>query len=833
MFPVKMMMPLKPSKQTTAAASKIKNKILNTSSFFKVSLKTNNKALALALQAQKERSRQLQMEVVYLQKQVESLCFELATKKYKHRKLLLILKNLQSNTLQHLDMAAELISDSDCQTPSENCKSKGNPAVGSSNKLLTMQPEIWRNFLENLPEKRSSEDGLGVLSRCSETANIYNVNFAAEKRSSGQQSQTTPAETSRSSTSSLRDEVERLSTIFSQSGFDMKSVLCHQKSETREDSPPSLSGDVHPSAGSTLETEPQLSMHEKTVVLDTTMEMTVSNAAEIVAVETKAKKKSSSKLKDKKSLKKVCGTGAEVQDSLDLRPNEEPPGTLEDVNVPEVREPQLLNITHRNLTGSHIPRLGKQKKTSKKTSKSPEVVSDLEDYFSDPKVTFSRASSSPSEEDTATPRITIRRSRTKSRKLSAVSQQPLLSLTSHDDDDDDNGSRQCRQLYDDEREQNKDQQQPEEFLFCAEKEYWPESGLVACVPPGGVMKTNQKPNCRETFIVSVSRDNTSSTLDQNPIPPEGSSCEPEELLAAVAENVDIQYSQSNPLMKAHSSWKRPRGETSEDGSKCSDHLGGLPPDRLAATASEFPKCKKARREEAGRSSKKKAEPSAEGDGLLNEKQKKSKKKSNRSHQKQRYEEAASCPEHGDENHDSSKDLNNTEPKMVSTLHRKTVKLHKESRNLRETFVVSRRKTQDPSLNSTRMSAAMDGIHQSVGDLLMHELPPWLLNDVSIASTESGSAACTPVRVTMTHESPDVQVESSPVGRVLTMLTNTMMTLDSENRGRSRRRNCVVSYKEPPLNSKIRRGDKYTETTFLSSPVFKDGKKKKKPKTTDD
>lgn len=57
------------------------------SSFFKVSLKTNNKALALALQAQKEKSRQLEMQVVYLQKQLEALTFELATKNYKHRKL--------------------------------------------------------------------------------------------------------------------------------------------------------------------------------------------------------------------------------------------------------------------------------------------------------------------------------------------------------------------------------------------------------------------------------------------------------------------------------------------------------------------------------------------------------------------------------------------------------------------------------------------------------------------------------------------------------------------------------------------------------------------------
>uniref|UniRef100_A0A3P9IQY4 Uncharacterized protein n=1 Tax=Oryzias latipes TaxID=8090 RepID=A0A3P9IQY4_ORYLA len=91
-FPVKAKLLLK-STQTSAAASKIKNKILNNSSFFKVSLKTNNKALALALQAQKEKSRQLEMQVVYLQKQLEALTFELATKNYKHRKLVSRLLN--------------------------------------------------------------------------------------------------------------------------------------------------------------------------------------------------------------------------------------------------------------------------------------------------------------------------------------------------------------------------------------------------------------------------------------------------------------------------------------------------------------------------------------------------------------------------------------------------------------------------------------------------------------------------------------------------------------------------------------------------------------------
>ncbi|KAM6984962.1 uncharacterized protein sgo2 [Aplochiton taeniatus] len=81
------MMPTKTFKQTSAVASKIKNKILNTSSFFKVSLKTNNKALALALAAQKEKSRQQEIEVVQLRKQVEALCFDLAVRRHTHKQL--------------------------------------------------------------------------------------------------------------------------------------------------------------------------------------------------------------------------------------------------------------------------------------------------------------------------------------------------------------------------------------------------------------------------------------------------------------------------------------------------------------------------------------------------------------------------------------------------------------------------------------------------------------------------------------------------------------------------------------------------------------------------
>uniref|UniRef100_A0A3Q1ERE3 Uncharacterized protein n=1 Tax=Acanthochromis polyacanthus TaxID=80966 RepID=A0A3Q1ERE3_9TELE len=139
MFPVMKKTPSKASMQTSVAAAKIKNKILNTSSFFKVSLKTNNKALARALEAQKERCRELEKEVVFLKKQIEADCFERATKNYKQRKLVgcsqlqqpdsdvlfgsvpgcsdpdlpvplkvLIVKNLLSNTVQHWNMVKDL-----------------------------------------------------------------------------------------------------------------------------------------------------------------------------------------------------------------------------------------------------------------------------------------------------------------------------------------------------------------------------------------------------------------------------------------------------------------------------------------------------------------------------------------------------------------------------------------------------------------------------------------------------------------------------------------------------------------------------------------------------
>ncbi|XP_017547931.1 shugoshin 2 [Pygocentrus nattereri] len=99
-------------KQSTIkqTASKIKTKIHNTSSFFKLSLKTNNKALALALVAQKQRARQLEMETVCLQKNVQALRFELAIQRHKNKQMFTILREFYNNSINCMAKAVDLIS---------------------------------------------------------------------------------------------------------------------------------------------------------------------------------------------------------------------------------------------------------------------------------------------------------------------------------------------------------------------------------------------------------------------------------------------------------------------------------------------------------------------------------------------------------------------------------------------------------------------------------------------------------------------------------------------------------------------------------------------------
>ncbi|XP_029567299.1 microtubule-associated protein futsch isoform X3 [Salmo trutta] len=351
MLPVKKPMPSKAAKHNSlTVASKIKTKILNTSSFFKVSLKTNNKALALALVAQRERSRQLEVETVRLRKQLESLNFDLAIRRFKHNQLILILKDLQRNTLDNLERAVDLFSDengrevgeSHFEWESHHYHGNGSRPLKGQLKVFVSQdaPEVSEDHNKPPPDKTEkngqmervavqipliiAEQSRDLVSPSKQTSTSQEVvvndrrttstnPFGTQSRSSESNAskdiinkmeqqvdntlKSTKKRTSRQS-SSLKDEVEKWSKIYSDTGLDpIPAVLPSVVSTTNILQPSGTDKVVHHPNSLKMETTLALAIKttvgeaEKTTINDTEMEITIGDsAAEIVTVETKPKK---------------------------------------------------------------------------------------------------------------------------------------------------------------------------------------------------------------------------------------------------------------------------------------------------------------------------------------------------------------------------------------------------------------------------------------------------------------------------------------------------------------------------------------------------------------
>ncbi|XP_048876227.1 shugoshin 2 isoform X2 [Brienomyrus brachyistius] len=319
----------KVTKTSSLISSKIKTKIANTSSFFKVSLKTNNKALALALESQKEKSRHLETETVRLRKEVQSLCFDLALRRHKQTQLVAVLKDLQRNALNSLAAAVDMLSHDDVsdlqevtndqlQADCEETNTKhGNPASKpfSSAQIqfaeCSVQPARVRR-VTNTDNVCQLTAALGITTQSEPITlkgNVSQANMAGTEHSAPM----TQAATR------LPMELKKWSKTPSNTPQKVQDITDNTLNMTPATNPVNYVSEEHSRgllSSTTDETPLDPPYLEQTTLVDKEMEITFSDNAEIDAVETKPKKTTNHSVakprrKEKVRLDKSCSLGKE------------------------------------------------------------------------------------------------------------------------------------------------------------------------------------------------------------------------------------------------------------------------------------------------------------------------------------------------------------------------------------------------------------------------------------------------------------------------------------------------------------------------------------------
>lgn len=404
---------------------------------------------------------------------------------------------------------------------------------------------------------------------------------------------------------SLRGEVERQSMMFSQSGFVVKSVSCSQlNSQTHsllnicKKPNPSLCDDAHLPSSSIMETASDHGNKQETVLLNATMEMTLSNATEIVTVESKAKKTGCShRPKCKKKTDQAFGSNEtenmQVKNSAYSRLSyveNAPTCTLLQTDDQAVEDiGQCMSVITCGITklseskfGSHQKRTKDKLKShnqAKSKQESSDIVSpDLEDYFKDPDIIFSKASVTllPEKEcaEEARSKIACRKSRTKQRNVLSVTRKDFITMPLHSYESQNRLEQTCNKV-----EEDHVSIKPKTMMSNA----------------GGCHKSR----CRRMFVISKtnadpSTNTASPEIEQDMIPSTGPThCKAEELSTVTHANIDLDYLESDPygyndgcpIKEAKSSCKCSWLATQDSGSpeddlSSNDYYGFLPAQTL-------------------------------------------------------------------------------------------------------------------------------------------------------------------------------------------------------------------------------------------------------------